>query len=363
MNVDYADVHDIIYTDINIETDEIIPKSLIQKNDEHKYENTDLNFMPVTICAQVVYHHEYSAGSEKRRGKNRNILFKNINVIGDKLPKVLLEGYDEEHKTENITISNLCLNGKPISTLPPENIEIKNHVENVKIEVDPYSQMSKNTVSAEGQLKESDCVRFKNPKGIGKRVMFVGNSITLHGIRPEVGWYNVWGMAASSKEKDYVHILESDITKLDKDAAFCVCQVADWECNYKNNPRDFSKYDEARKFSADIIVLRFIENVKKADYDADIFKREFMALAEYLNGTKKAKFIVTTGFWRHPADEDLKELAKALNAPCVDLSDLGDNDKMKAIGLFEHRGVANHPGDAGMKAISERLMNEIKVLI
>ena len=363
MNVDYADVHDIVYTDINIETDEIIPRYLIQKNDAHKYENTDPCYMPPTICAQVVYHHEYSAGSPTRRGKNRNMLFKNINVIGDKFPKVLLEGYDEAHKTENITISNLYLNGKPITELSGDNFITNEFVENVSLEVDPYAQMAKNTVDSEGQLKESDLVRFDYKDGTGKRIMFVGNSITLHGIRPEVGWYNEWGMAASSKENDYVHILESEIKKLDTDATFCICQVADWECHYQSGTEQLSKYDEARKFGADIIVLRFIENVKKADYDPEIFKDQFRTLAKHIDGTGKAKFIVTTGFWRHPGDDDLKALANELGAPCVELGVLGDDDKMKAIGLFDHKGVANHPGDAGMRAIADAILEEIKNIL
>jgi hypothetical protein len=36
---------------------------------------------------------------------------------------------------------------------------------------------------------------------------------------------------------------------------------------------------------------------------------------------------------------------------------------MKAIGLFEHEGVANHPGDIGMKNIAERILKELKNLL
>ena len=110
------------------------------------------------------------------------------------------------------------------------------------------------------------------------------------------------------------------------------------------------------KFCADVIILRFIENVKKKDYDADTFLRELDILVKYLDSSGKAKMVITTGFWRHPGDDDIRIYATEKGIPCVELGDLGEDDQMKAIGLFEHSGVTNHPGDDGMKAIADRIM-------
>lgn len=118
MNVDYADIHDVVYENINVEYDDVIPASVIQKNDRHKYsdEKTNPDAVPALICSEVVYHPEYSAGGE-RRGRNRNILFKNIRLTGRQKVVVHAGGFDAEHKSSDITIDGLYVNGKKINSL------------------------------------------------------------------------------------------------------------------------------------------------------------------------------------------------------------------------------------------------------
>ena len=50
-----------------------------------------------------------------------------------------------------------------------------------------YEQMDKNTVAADDQFKGSPNTDFYNPYGQGIRVLFVGNSITLHGVNHGIG--------------------------------------------------------------------------------------------------------------------------------------------------------------------------------
>ena len=220
-----------------------------------------------------------------------------------------------------------------------------------------------NTVSAKNQLKESNVVKFYNPENEGKRIMFAGNSMTLHGIKKDIGWELECGMAASKPENDYVHILMDKINKTNPDTAYCVCQVAEWEMTYKEGEKKHNLYENAKKFDADIIVMRFIENCNPDGFDKDIFKTELSKLLKYLSNDFKAKIIMTTGFWRHPGDEIIREYAKEKNLPLIEMGDLGEDKDMLALDLFWHEGVRIHPGDLGMLKKAERMYEEIKVLL
>ena len=220
-------------------------------------------------------------------------------------------------------------------------------------------QISKNTVKGTKQLENSTYVTFENREKTGLKIMFVGNSITLHKILPEIGWHNRCGMAASKKDNDYVHICMKEIQKHHSNASFCICQVCEWESNYKNGAETYHLYENARKYNADIIVMRAIENCERKNFDKDVFKREYAGLIGYLDPLKKAKLVVTTGFWKHIGDDAIREFAAEHSLALCELGDLGEKDEMKAIGKFEHDGVANHPGDLGMQTIAQRILNVI----
>jgi len=229
------------------------------------------------------------------------------------------------------------------------------------MEKENFSEMKKNTVSSKDQLKESDIIKFHHKDGDGKGVLFVGNSITLHGVKHSIGWHNEWGMAASAEDKDYVHVIEKEVLSSHPQTRFCICQAAVWERGYVSGADEIlPKFEQAALFGADVIVIRLIENCRTHEYNAEKFKAELARLISYLDPSGKAKVIITTGFWKHPGDGDIIDFCKENGYPCVELGDLGQDDKMKAVGLFEHTGVANHPGDEGMKAIAERILKVLK---
>ena len=357
-NMDYADIFDITYRNIHVEYDDTIPKYMLQRADAQVYENLDPDYAPDLLKVYIEYHYEYSAGGT-RRGKCHDIKFQNIHLYSRQKPKFTFNGFDEEHAVEDILIEDIYWNGKLLENLDNVNYNANEFTRNITF-TNSFSQMDKNTVDATVQLEDSAAVKFFNPNGKGKRIMFMGNSMTMHGINESIGWTaGVFGMAASSAEKDYVHCMMRSIEEVTEDPAFCICQVSVWESNYKNGREYFPRYENAMKFRPDILVMRYIENCPKSDFDPEIFKTESKLLIGKLckEGTQ---VILTTGFWRHPGDDAIRQLAKEMNLPLVELGDLGEQDEMKAIGLFEHKGVANHPGDLGMQAMSDRIFDVLK---
>jgi len=205
------------------------------------------------------------------------------------------------------------------------------------------------------QLKNNDVVEFEHLDGTGLRVLFVGNSITLHGIAHDIGWHWRWGMAATAKEKDYVHLCMSHMLESHPDAAFGICQVSRWERNYKTGSETFPEFENAREFDPDVIIIKLSANCPHEDFDENLFYDRFAELIAFLSKSGKAKTIVCTGFYKHPAEPAILRYAADTNQPLVMLSDLAEMDEMKAIGRFEHGGVASHPGDLGMETIAKRI--------
>ncbi|MCL2813885.1 MAG: hypothetical protein FWD23_04735 [Oscillospiraceae bacterium] len=200
----------------------------------------------------------------------------------------------------------------------------------------------------------------------GTKILILGNSITLHGPKAEIGWNKCCGMAASDPENDYVHLLYKKIAEAGYKANFLVSQAAVWERGFWKK-ETLSDFDYARDYRPDIIIFRLGENILPENcgvYNLAAAISDFIGYLSNLSGCGKTKTLLTTCFWKHEkADKSIREYAACTACPVVELGDLGSDDSMKALGLYEHGVVAGHPGDKGMEMISERIWKGLENFI
>ena len=219
---------------------------------------------------------------------------------------------------------------------------------------------SANTVSASHQLADDENVIFVQGKDApGRRILFVGNSITLHGPCAEIGWHGEWGMAASDPAHDYVHLILAALGRQGL-VSGAIAHVADWERNYWSGDLLRNSFQEAVDWHPQLVIVRLGENIQAAAMATHPLQPCFEAMVRFFAGNH-AKVVVTDVFWPNAEKERIiADVARTLHAPLVRLADLGAQDEMKAIGRFEHGGVAAHPGDAGMAAIAARILAAIQ---
>ncbi len=213
--------------------------------------------------------------------------------------------------------------------------------------------IDKNTVKAENQVSVN-CRIYDAGEG-SVRVLFMGNSITLHENAPHIGWCADWGMAASERESDYVHLTVDSLTELYGDVSYCITNIAEWERGYFDD-ENIKKFEPSREFSPDIVVFRFGENLKFDAFSDEPLYEHLLNFVRYYSASA-SRVIITDLFWEHEeACKVFRAVAEEIGADFVHLSDLGDDDENKAIGLFWHEGVALHPGDLGMRRIADRIL-------
>ena len=201
-------------------------------------------------------------------------------------------------------------------------------------------------------------------KGGWAKVLFLGNSITLHGPSARIGWLGNWGMAASAKEKDFVHIILRSVEKTTGAAPKAMIRnVATFERQYATYDVE-GKLKDAFEFGADLVVMAIGENVPRLTTEEA--KTQFRAaMLKLLRGLKRKgnpKIVVRSCFWPNGAkDEVLKQVCQEVGGTFVDIGHLGKDKRNRGESerKFQHKGVAAHPGDRGMQAIAEAILSAV----
>lgn len=197
------------------------------------------------------------------------------------------------------------------------------------------------------------------------RILILGNSITLHGPAPKIGWTGNWGMAASSEDKDYVHLLLNRITEVaGGEPQVMVKNIAEFE----RRLTDYNIHEELKQelaFNADVIIIALGENAAAPTTDeskaqfASAFANLFAELKQHGHPT----LFVRSQFWQDAVkDQLMKKACDDANGIFIDISKLGTDSTnfARAERQFEHPGVAGHPGDKGMLELSNALWHAIQ---
>ncbi len=211
----------------------------------------------------------------------------------------------------------------------------------------------KNIVPAVGQNKRNIFVHGND----GFKILFVGNSITKHAPKADIGWERDCGMAASSLENDYVHQLIQTIRKeYRKDTSYAIVQAASFEFTYStaNIPE---LYAEIQDYDPDIMIMFIGANVTKSyETDPNItvkFGDAYEKLRNYLCGKNTVVFHSQGFYIRSILDKEKEAVAKKYGDTFIHIEDIRTNPAT-------HDEIYNHPNDFGMEQLAERFWQEIK---
>ena len=127
---DRAAVHDVHYENIRVEVDDVNPQPMFQKVPGEKYApDPHLQYVPQLF---VIVIHPTGASSDHQVGTARNVSLKDIYVSGKPIPASSVSGFDSEHDVRDVSIENLCFNGRPVTNAEAAHLQTGSYAEAVR---------------------------------------------------------------------------------------------------------------------------------------------------------------------------------------------------------------------------------------
>lgn len=202
----------------------------------------------------------------------------------------------------------------------------------------------------------------------GYNYLAIGNSITLHSIKSF--WWNEVGMAASDENHDYFHLVLKYLESKNDNVMGVPYNFSVWETQSHDRDETLEYLDRYLSPDLDLITVQLAENA----FDLTTYQEDYVSLLEYIKvKAPNARILVMGDFWSCDNRDELKQNAvKEAQVEYVSLEGITDNeeyycglgtivfDKYGNEHIVEHSGVADHPGDKGMQAIAERIIEVLK---
>jgi len=228
---------------------------------------------------------------------------------------------------------------------------------------EPAPAASRSDADAAKPLEKNRPVELGNLRA--GRILFLGNSITLHGPSAAVGWSGNWGMAASAREKDYVHVLVRAIAEITgRRPEVMIDNIADFERHYEMFDAR-ARLAKHLAFKPELVIVAIGENVPAlaSDESRSAFRNSLVNLLKTLKANGDPKIVVRSCFWPDKTKDDiLIQACTEVGGIFVDIGGLSKDESHYARSerSYAHAGVAAHPGDKGMKAIAEAILDGLR---
>ena len=137
----------------------------------------------------------------------------------------------------------------------------------------------------------------------------IGNSISKHPITD--GWWNENGMAASTLDKDYYHLVVDYLKQKHEKVNSEVVNLYVWEVQSHDRAETLMFFKPYLSDNLDLVTIQLGENAS----NIDTFEQDYIELINYVKkNCPKAKIIVVGDFWEYKdRDEQKKNAALACN--------------------------------------------------
>ncbi len=203
-------------------------------------------------------------------------------------------------------------------------------------------------------------------------VFCIGNSVLQHGPNSSLGWFGNYGMAASAEDKDYYSVMQqmfnADFPEMKNE--WFRAAAAGFERGITDSLTADYKTEIMTAFGPkilaavpDVVTMQFGENTPRANVTAESFAHAVEECIDFCRSVNPdVKIVLSTlaiGSESDIRSQGMKIAGANKGVPVVNLSQHSTPEN-KAIGLFEHSGVAGHPGDKGMQKIAEEFYPVIK---
>lgn len=204
------------------------------------------------------------------------------------------------------------------------------------------------------------------------KVMLFGNSIMSHSPLANSDWTGNWGMAASSKDKDYIHrLMDHYVFNKYGKVNWTTRSIVAFEGSVtKDVNADYSSVlnsirPAVASYMPDIVNLQMGENVN-SNPTADEYENALNQLFDMLISVNpNMKINICTSFWG--GTDKINGVMQAVEGRdyCTvsGLHVMAGHREYTAAGLFTHTGVAAHPGDLGMETIAQLVWENFDTII